>query len=383
MKLHLTKKRRRILRIVIIVVGVLIIIRLFLPYIVLRYVNNSLASMKGYYGHVADIDLSLYRGAYKVNDIYLNKIEKGKKQVPFFSSDVIDLSVEWKALFSGSLVGEAVFLHPKLIFTQDKVEPAEVQKDTNDFRKVIKDFMPLKVNRLEIQSGVISYKDYSTSPDVDISMHNVYALAENLRNSYDRKKLLPASLTAHADVYGGRFNLDMNLNPLAEKSTFDLNAKLENSNLIQLNDFFKAYGGFDVSKGNLALYAEMAAKNGKYKGYLKPVIKDLHVVGPEDKRDKFFTKLWEYIVSGASHVFKNHEKDQIATKIPLEGNTHDLSTDTWYTIFQVLRNAFIEALSSSVENQINISSVDEKPEEKKGLLKRIFSSDKKKKKKKK
>jgi hypothetical protein len=378
MKKKLTPKRRRALQILVIVVGLLVIIRLILPYVVLRYVNNSLANMEGYYGHVEDVDLSLYRGAYTVDSIYLNKVDKNNKQTPFFAASAIDLSVEWKSLFKGSLVGEVKFQHPKLTFTQDKVEPAQVQKDTNDFRKVIKDFMPLKINRLEIFSGQLTYRDYTASPDVDVSMKNIYALAENLRNSYETDKLLPASITSHADVYGGRFNLNVNLNPLAEQATFDLNAKLENSNLTLFNDFIKAYGKFDVNKGTFGLYAELAAKEGRFKGYVKPVITDLDVVGPEDKKDGFFRKLWENIVGGAGHVFKNHEKDQIATRIPLEGSTSDLATDTWYVIFQVLRNAFIEALTSSLENEINIGSVgQEEGEEKKGLLKRIFSSDKK------
>jgi hypothetical protein len=376
MKFNLTPKRKRVLRILLIVVALLVVLRLILPYVVLRYVNKSLASMDGYYGRVQDIDISLYRGAYKVKDIYLNKVDKGNKQAPFFSSQVIDLSVEWKALFRGSLVGEVIFVSPKLIFTQNKVEPAQLQKDTTDFKRVIKDFMPLNINRVEVQSGEITYKDPSASPDVNVSMKQVNALAQNLRNTYDSKELLPASLVADANVYGGKFNLKMKMNPLAEKPTFDLNARLEHSSLPLFNDFIKAYGGFDVNEGDFSLYAEMAAKNGKYKGYVKPVIKSLDVVGPEDKKDGLFRKLWENVVGAAGHAFKNHEKDQLATRIPLEGSTNDLSTDPWYTVFQVLRNAFVEALTSSIENEINIGSVGkDSGEEKKGLLKRIFSSD--------
>jgi hypothetical protein len=29
--------------------------------------------MKGYYGHIDDIDVSLYRGAYQINDMFINK----------------------------------------------------------------------------------------------------------------------------------------------------------------------------------------------------------------------------------------------------------------------------------------------------------------------
>jgi hypothetical protein len=375
MKPNQTPKWRRLWWIIGIVLVVLIIIRLLLPFFVLRYVNKSLASMEGYYGHVKDVDLSLYRGAYIIDSVYLNKVDKKQKQTPFISAKLIDLSVEWKALLKGSLVGEAVIQHPKMEFTLNKVEPSQVQKDTSDFRRVLKDLMPLKVNRFEIHDGELRYKDLSASPKVDIGMKELNLIAENLRNSYKRGELLPASVKADAIVYGGSFNLSMKLNPLAEKATFDLNSKLENTDMTALNDFLKAYAGVDVNKGKFGLYTEMAAKKGRYKGYVKPVIKDLDVVGPEDKNDNLFGKLWEHVVGGAAQVLKNKKKDQLATEIPLEGSTNNLDANTWYAIIDMLRNAFIQALTSSVENKISIASVAEPKEEKKGFFKKLFGSD--------
>ena len=92
------------------VVAFLIIIRLILPYVVLYYANRTLAKMDGYYGHIDDIDLSIYRGAYIINHIYLNNIDSVSKiQTEFFKSPNIDLSVEWGALLHGSIAGELVF----------------------------------------------------------------------------------------------------------------------------------------------------------------------------------------------------------------------------------------------------------------------------------
>jgi len=92
------------------VVVLLIVIRLILPYVVLQYANRTLAAMKGYYGHVEDIDLAIYRGAYIIKNIYLNKIDPiSKKQTQFIKSRDIDLSIEWKALFHGSIVGKLLF----------------------------------------------------------------------------------------------------------------------------------------------------------------------------------------------------------------------------------------------------------------------------------
>src|SRR5258705_7884290 len=95
--------RKKWVRVVVIVVVVLAIIRFaVLPPVVLHYVNKSLAELNGYYGHVDDIDISLIRGAYTLNNIYINAVDSAtNKETPFFNSQVVDLSIEWGALFHG------------------------------------------------------------------------------------------------------------------------------------------------------------------------------------------------------------------------------------------------------------------------------------------
>src|ERR1035437_8711346 len=158
----------------------LITIRLILPYVVLHYVNKTLANMKGYYGHIDDINLSIYRGAYIINHIYLNKVDSvSKKQSDFFKSRDIDLSLEWGALFHSSIVGELIFDSPELIFTKDKTELSDVKKDTTDFRKLLKAFMPLKLNRFEANNGTIHYVDNTSKPKVDVLLKQTHILALN------------------------------------------------------------------------------------------------------------------------------------------------------------------------------------------------------------
>ena len=379
MKKKKTRKFRfaRVHKIFIIIIVVLVVLRILLPFILLKYCNKSLSELKGYYGHIQDIDVSLYRGAYQINDMYLNKVDASThKQTNFFKVNNIDLSVEWRALFHGRLVGELVFNSPKLIFTKDRTEISDVKKDTNDFRKVLKDFMPLKVNRFEVNNGSIHYVDAGAKPKVDISVEQAHILAENLKNVEDNKTELPSPITATGNVYGGTLSLNMKMDALAQKTRFDLNAEIKNANLVSLNDFLKAYGGFDVNKGTFGLYTEFAAKNGKYKGYVKPVIKDLDVVGPEDRKDKFFQKVWENIVGAAGEILNNPKKNQIATKIPIEGNLAGSNTDIIEMIWELLRNAFIQALMPSIDNQININSLNTSSDDHKSLLQKIFGGGK-------
>lgn len=369
-------RRRKIYFALTIVIVLLVVIRITLPFIILHFANKSLATMKGYYGRIKDVDIALIKGAYKIDSIYLNKVDSvSLKQSPFFYAAVISLSIEWKALFNGSLVGDVVFERPVVIFTKDKVEPTMLQNDSTDFKKVFDDFMPLRVNRLEVNNGSIRYKDEGSKPLVDIAMNNTYILAENLRNSYDSSTQLPAIITASADIYGGTLALHMKLNPLAELPTFDMNSELKKTNLIALNDFFQAYSKIDVNKGTFGMYVEAAAKGGKFIGYVKPLIKDIDILGKEDRGDNVFRKLWEGLIGGVAQIIENRKTDKIATKILFEGELKHADTNVWFAITTILRNAFIQALQPSIDNEINLGSVDSTKSDKRNLLQRIFKKD--------
>jgi hypothetical protein len=363
-------------------IAFLIILRLVLPRIILYQTNKSLSKLEGYYGHISDIDLSLYRGAYQIDHIYINKIDSATNNlVPFFDADLIDLSIEWSALFNGRIVGEITFHNPTLIFTKDKAEPQEVQNDTTDFKDVLNDLMPLKVNRFEVVNGSVHYRDEGSKPKVDVKMDQVHLLALNL-SSVKGTELLPATITGNANVYGGSFDVTVKLDPLADDPTFDLNAELTNTNLPEFNDFFKAYGKLDVNKGTFGLYTEIAAKDRKFKGYVKPVINDIEVLGPEDRKDDILRKIWEGIAGGVGQLLENKNEEQIAAKVPIEGSFDNTTVGVWYAITSVLHNAFIQALYPALDYQINIASVEaSEPEEKKGFLEKIFGGDKEKRKK--
>ncbi|MFI5171518.1 MAG: DUF748 domain-containing protein [Chitinophagales bacterium] len=378
-KIPKKKRKIRIRRILLIIVVVLIIFRLILPYIVLNVVNKKLAEIDGYYGHVEDIDLALIVGSYKIKNIKLEKLG-GKIPVPFFAADVINLSVEWKALFHGGLVGEIEVESPVLNFVKGPTEETSQTDIDTAWQDVVDELMPLKINRLEINKGEIHYRDFYSSPKVDIYSTDIHIVAENLSNATDNEELLPSPVTGTAKIYGGRAKLNMKLDALAKVPTFDMNAELNDLNLVELNDFLKAYGKFDVQKGTIGVYTEAAAKDGKIIGYTKPIIKDLDVVEwNQEKSDSFGQKLWETVVGFTGWVFKNKNEDQVATQIEFEGNIDNPDISIWNIIAETLRNAFIKALYPALENKVNISTVEEGKieDEKGGFLKNIFDGKKK------
>jgi hypothetical protein len=366
--------KRRTWRIVLFVLLVLLVGRLILPYVLLHLANKRLANMPEHYGHIADLDLSILRGAYTINGFHLDEQDSiSRKRTPFLKAQVIDLSVEWRALFDGALVGELVIQRPELRFTKDLAEPASVQKDTADLRALLKDFMPLKVNRVEMHGGVLRYHDPGAKPQVDIQADAIEALVLNLTNAAENQDPLPASIDATGNVYGGNMVLKMGLDPLARQTRFNLDFELINTDLRRLNQLFQAYADFDVNKGSLNLYAELATADNAFRGYVKPVVKDLDVVGPEDRKDGLFRNIWEVLVGGAGGLLTNPRKDQVATKVTFKGSLDDPKAGTWGAITLSLRNAFIQALPATVDDEIDLRSIKgSRPEKKEGFLKKLF-----------
>jgi hypothetical protein len=375
-------RKKRIRNTILIVVGVLLVIRIILPYVLLHVVNDRLSKVPGYYGHIDDLDLALIRGAYTIKLFDLQKVDTvSQERTPFLSAEAIDLSVEWKALFKGSVVGELVIATPEIRFTKDAVEPAAVQEDTTSLGELLSDLMPLQINRVELNNGSLRFVDPTSKPKVDIALEPFDLLARNLRNSYDSSNVLPATVEMRGGVYGGTITLDMKLNPLAEDPTFDLTAEVEGMELPQLNDFLQAYGKFDVNRGTFGLYSELAAKEGGFAGYVKPLIKDLDVVGREDRDDNLLRKLWEGTVGTVGVIFRNQPEDQVATKVEMRGRMDGPRTNVIYAIVDLLRNAFIQALQPSVDHEISLGSVEAPEPEKDGFIERFFNKDEKKKKK--
>lgn len=373
-------RKRKALILVLVIVAVIVAVRLALPYVILHYANKTLDEMDGYRGHIEDIDLAIIRGAYKLDSIYLNKVDSASgDETPFLAASLVDLSLEWRSLFKGSLVGEIIVDNPIVRFTKEKVEPKDVQKDSSDFRQVLDEFMPLDINRLEFRNGRLQYVDNTSRPRVNISMTDVDIVALNLKNSYDSSAVLPASINAEATVYEGRLDMTMKLNPLAEIPTFDLTAEWTKTNLVKLNEFFQAYAKLDVNTGTFGLFTEVAAKEGYFTGYVKPLLEDIDVLGREDREDNILRKAWESIAGTVSEVFENQSKETFATKIPLEGKIENPQANIFFAIVQILENAFISALQPSIDQEINLGSVEEeKKEQEKGLLEKVFGGQDKK-----
>jgi hypothetical protein len=187
-------------------------------------------------------------------------------------------------------------------------------------------------------------------------MNNIKSTATNLSNVTSKDSLLPAKIIGNGNCYAGTFILNVNLDPLNSIPTFDLNAELKGLDLTRVNDFFQAYGNFDVAKGTFSVYTEFAARNGKFVGYVKPLLKDLDVVQWNKEEGSVPQIIWETIVASIATILTNQKKDQFATKLNIEGDFVKTNISILTAIKYVFVNAYIKALKPKFENSISIKS---------------------------
>jgi len=341
-----------------IVVGLFILLHFLLEPFAERYVNKQLSSLEEYTGKINDIDIHLYRGAYQVKGLELIKRDSEKAD-PFLQIDTIDFSVEWKALFDGRVVGEVILAHPTVnMIVTPTVEGDSAQEQTGedvDWVQQVQELIPLTINRFEIKNGNISYKDPSVDPKVDAYFRELYLLAENISNVSDSSQKFPSSLKANAiTVGGGTLNADLQMNLLKSIPEFEADVKLSNVDLTELNDFIKAYANFDVQEGTFEVITEMTIENQKISGYIKPFFENLDVFDLRkdvvQNDSGFFQKVWEAIAGLGAEAFENQKKDQVATEVPIEGSLDSPSPDVPATIWNIFRNAFIDAIEKNFES---------------------------------
>ena len=347
---------RRVLITLAVIAVLLLAARIALPFVVKHQVNQRLAAIPGYWGHVEDVGISLSRGAYSLHDVGIFKVN-GAAREPFVAAEHIDFSVAWRELVRRKIVSEIYVDRAEVNFV---AAGAASQKDVDRrWKEVIKDLFPIDITFFEVRDSAIRYQDLTKTPHVDVFVKNLHVLATGLRNRPEESGTeFPAEITVEGDsLGGGKVKLFIKADPLAAQPHFHLSAKVDGVNLPDLNESMRAIANVDVSRGTFRMAAEMAGKDGGFQGYVKPFFEDLDFNNLEDKNKKVLTRIWENVVQGLAWVVKNKARDQVGTRIPFQGRFGDPQVGLWTTINNLFRHGFIQAFNPTVEGSVQAKNV--------------------------
>jgi hypothetical protein len=333
-----------------IVVVLLISARAIAPEYIHRAINHRLSRIPGYVGRVGGIHLAVWRGAYRIDAMVIEKAN-GKVREPFFSAKSIDFSVAWRDLFRRKFVSDIFITDGRLTFLNGPTAETSQMDADKRWQDVVNDIFPIDITHLVIKGGVLRYVDTTRTPRVDVAINDLEVVATGLRNKTEENgQPFPAQIDISGRTFGdGDLRLNAQAEPLADQAHFKIDLELKHVSLPTLNDLLRAYVGIDVSRGQFDVFGQMAMQNGHYEGYIKPFMNRVDFANQDDPNKKLGERLWKGIVVAVVKLFKNGDTKQIATRIPFSGDAKGMDVMTLRTILNGLRNGFVKALAPGLE----------------------------------
>jgi hypothetical protein len=352
----MTMKRRYSTPLVILVIiaGLLLALHIALPYLIRNYLNDKLADMGDYRGHVADVDLAWWRGAYRIDGLRIVKVD-GAVPVPLLDAPSIDISVSWHSLwYDHAIVAVVIFERPELNFVDSEKKEEEQTGAGTDWRAQLEKLLAITLNEVRVVDGKIAFRNFNSQPPVKVYASDVDASLYNLTNVADANGERVARFNGKALLLDhAPLEATATFDPFKNFEDFEFRLRARDVELKRLNDFSGAYGKFDFNAGHGDLVVEAKAANGQISGYIKPLLRGVDVFNwRQDMQndDKgFFRSIWEALVGGGQTVLKNQDKNQFATRVELSGNVKNQDISPFQAILAILRNAFIQAFNTRYE----------------------------------
>lgn len=223
----------------------LVALHVALPYLVRDYLNDKLAEMGDYRGQISDVDLALWRGAYRINGLEIVKVQ-GKVPVPFVKAPLIDLSVSWHSLwYDHAVVAKVLFVKPELNFVDGGNKQASQTGRGTDWRAQLGKLLPITLDEVRIDNGRITFHNFTSKPPVDMQATQVEASVFNLTNVVDVKGRRDARFEGKALLLGhAPLEANATFDPLSNFEEFEFRLRVKDIELKRMNDFAAAYGKF-------------------------------------------------------------------------------------------------------------------------------------------
>lgn len=331
-----------VIALVVVAMG-LIALRLALPGLVKDYLNDQLADMGDYRGHVTDVDIALWRSAYALRDLQVVKVN-GAVPVPFFEADIIKLSISWRALLKGAVVAEVDFVNAELHFVDGDEQDSQSGAGT-DWRNALQQLVPIRIDRLDIHNGTLHFHNFKSDPNVHLVLTELEGGFTNLSNVDRSENAVHAAFNLEGLVLdSASATLQGNLDPLGDFRNFVINLKVTDIELQHINDLTEAYANFNFESGTGDFIMELEAADGELTGYAKPLLNNVVIFDLEKDLERgVFSAAWEAAIGVLGRIFRNQPKDRIASQIEIRGNLDQQEISAWQAFTSVLHNAFVEA----------------------------------------
>jgi hypothetical protein len=209
----------------------------------------------------------------------------------------------------------------------------------------------LRVDRAYASNANVGFVNRAADPAYRVFIAKTDLAIENLSNHFTEGTALA--------VLNGKF---MGSGETVVRATFrsevagpdfDIDVRIDDTELRAMNDLLRAYGKFDVMGGRFSFYSQLRVRDQQIAGYVKPLFRDMDVYDARQDREKnLFRKLYEGVIGGLANLLENRSRDEVATKTTVSGRVDNPRTSTAETIVRLIQNAFFQAILPGFDREL-------------------------------
>lgn len=230
-----------------------------------------------------------------------------------------------------------------------EVEKARAQQTAEAAKQATRTSTEFRIERLEIVKSTFGFMNQAAKPAYRLQLTDTNLTVEHLGN---QRRDGPAVARLTGQLMGrGETRVTVSLQPQAGSADMDVTAQIESADLLRLKDLVRAYGGFEITAGELSVYSELQMKGGAIDGYVKPLFRgaevgtDGEVVAEKGLRHR----IYEGLVGIGAKVLKNRLRGEVATVVPISGRVDRPEVARWETVGRLLENAFLKPIAPGYE----------------------------------
>lgn len=210
----------------------------------------------------------------------------------------------------------------------------------------------IHVAEMRLTNGELGYVDREADPSYRVFVSKLDVAVHDFTNQVEKKPKPGRAQVEGAFMGSGKMQLRATFQPTNARAEFTTNLEITDVDMVKMNDLLRARGGFDVKSGRFSLFSEIAVREGRVDGYVKPLFSDLDVYDRNQDKDKnIFRQAYEGIVGGIGTLLENRPRDEVATKTDLSGRIDSPETSTWEIIVGLIQNAFVRAILPGLDRE--------------------------------
>ncbi len=322
----------------------LLILRLALPFVLLNLINQELAGdLNHYEGHLEDLSLSLWRGAYTLNDLTIKK--KDSNLPPLLNVKKTDVAIAWQALLRKEISMHIVIdqLHLQLLDSQKNEQKQLGNDEPGSWVQTLNHLIPMHVESLKMTDSTFNFNNNDLSKSYPIALTDVSVRVDDLRSNRNVNGAATSPYWASARLPGNSgVQAKGKINILSSPLNFSVALKVVGFPLASINKLLMTYVPLDFSKGILSLYTEFNQVSGNGRGYAKIFVKDVTVIASQQKYVSVKHFSYEMGAAFGNWVLRNSKTKDVAVMLPMSWSKDKFNINGSDAFWSAVKNKWNE-----------------------------------------